>query len=129
MSALALPFSTYQVAVRELHGETQHEVAEYLEREWQVTELLMEEYLPSALDGDTRAFDCVMKLLERRAKYRGLDAPTKVDARLTGKPERRVLSREEMKARIMAKLADFGKVGPPADHVKPGDEGNGTSKQ
>lgn len=35
---------------------------------------------PAAKQGDTKSIDAALRILDRRSKYLGLDAPTKVDA-------------------------------------------------
>lgn len=58
---------------------------------------------PKVLAGDTQAIDRVLRIMDRRAKYLGLDAPTKVD--ITGlireEAQRAGLSAEDAEAAVL----------------------------
>lgn len=47
---------------------------------------------PLALDGDVKASLAILKLMERRARLRGLDAPTRSDVTSEGAPVRFLVS-------------------------------------
>lgn len=67
---------------------------------------LWDVWFPKALAGDDEAFDKVMTLLDRRAKYCGLYAPTKVDGTLhhSGSIQHQHLTREQMQEEIRERL-------------------------
>lgn len=48
-------------------------------REFAITDELLNTYVPQAVDGNADAADLVLRILARRARYGGLDSPTKVD--------------------------------------------------
>lgn len=92
-------------AMTELALARQQSSEEYLERDWAATDLLLEKYLPLAASGNDKAFEKVMALLERRAKYRGLDAPTKTEQRSIVFGDR-FLTKEELQVALVNKLRE-----------------------
>lgn len=59
-----------------------------IERDWEITETLIDGLLADAADGKPDAVNSMIKLLERRSKYRGLDAATKLDVNVEAIPNR-----------------------------------------
>ena len=102
------------MGLKQINEKHDHTVAEFREREWAATQLLLERYLPLALDGDTDAFDRVLRLLERRAKYRGLDVIHKEDKNaIAGALNLNVdtfnvqfVPREQLKEMLLSRLAE-----------------------
>lgn len=72
-------FNWIQEVVAELHEERKKLGIKYVERELATLETLMRPFVILAEQGDYDACDRVLKILDRRARYLGLDAPTKQD--------------------------------------------------
>lgn len=80
---------------------------EVLAREWAITNELLSRYAPDALAGDKNAAALVLRILDRRAKYRGLDAPTRIDnVNPNGNIESAFLSREQMKLAVERQISE-----------------------
>ncbi len=75
-----------QDAYRASPRRTPEAVEEYLAGELAVLDALQGSYLVPAMEGDVRACDAVLAIMDRRSKYLGLYAPTKAehDLRLGG---------------------------------------------
>jgi Sigma-70, region 4 len=67
-------YSRVQRALAQIPAEA---VDEYRSIQRQQMDDLMATYLPQALAGDYKSAELVMKLLDRRAKLEGIDAPAK----------------------------------------------------
>lgn len=92
-------------AIAELALQRQQTADELIERDWAVTEILLEKALPIAAKGNDKAFEKVMALLERRAKYRGFDAPAKTETRNFHYGDR-FLTKDELRAALVQKLQE-----------------------
>lgn len=78
--------STHIAEQKEHAAETADEIRQIeLER----LDELLEAYLPMAKAGDASAADRVLKIMDRRARYLGLDAPAKVEATIETHEQRR----------------------------------------
>jgi hypothetical protein len=76
-------YQAFEAAMRETLREPADQVrALELER----LDAMLRAVWPSALEGELRSIETVLRLMDRRARYLGLDAPTKVDitARVRG---------------------------------------------
>jgi len=67
----------YQRVQRALAAIPAEAVDEYRTIQRQQMDDLMATYLPNALAGDLKSAELVMKILDRRAKLEGIDAPAK----------------------------------------------------
>jgi hypothetical protein len=56
---------------------------EYRQLELDRLDAMQEALWPKVLDGDTKAIDTALRLMDRRAKLLGLDAPTRTEGVLT----------------------------------------------
>ncbi|NUQ98584.1 MAG: hypothetical protein HOY79_19195 [Streptomyces sp.] len=56
---------------------------EYRQLELDRLDAMQEALWPKVLDGDTRAIDTALRLMDRRAKLLGLDAPTRTEGVLS----------------------------------------------
>ena len=92
-------------AIKEVNDQNKLSIAEWMDQEWAKTEALLDKFFPAAMDGDFRALEAVLKLLERRAKYRGLDAPAKVAGEILHHHGQSHYSREQMVKEIRSRLA------------------------
>lgn len=70
-------------ALAEIQAEQRELATEVLQLELQRLDLLLKVHMPKALEGDLDSFDRVIRIMDRRAKYLGLDAPEKFDVALT----------------------------------------------
>lgn len=59
-----------------------------LMRDWEITEAMIDGLLEKATSGNPRSCLAMIRLLERRSKYRGLDAATKVEVNAEVIPNR-----------------------------------------
>jgi len=77
-------FKDVQKVLVECANESKTLGKAYIEQECKRLDDLLLVWLPKAKAGDPKAFDCVQKIMERRSKYRGYDAPTEVKAEHSG---------------------------------------------
>jgi hypothetical protein len=69
-------YQAFETAMRETLREPADQVrALELER----LDAMLRAVWPSALEGEVRSIDTVLRLMDRRARYLGLDAPARVD--------------------------------------------------
>ena len=84
---LGIHFTTAHHWVRDLMRELAQQASETAEEVRQLEEQRLDEMLeplwPKAQAGDIRADEMVLRIMERRARLRGLDAPTKVEGRIS----------------------------------------------
>jgi predicted transcriptional regulator len=71
--------TAYERVQRALVAIPSEAVDEYRQIQRAQMDDLMATYLPQALAGDVKSADLVLKLLDRRAKLEGTDAPTKTE--------------------------------------------------
>jgi hypothetical protein len=74
--SVSTAFDRVQRAVRNIPAEA---VDEHRRIEGERMDNLLATYMPQALAGDVKSADFVLKVLDRRAKLLGLDAPTKTE--------------------------------------------------
>jgi len=60
--------------------EAREEAERILATEWEITEQLLDAAMPAADAGDMDAVRTVLRILDRRSRYRGFDAPTAFQA-------------------------------------------------
>jgi predicted transcriptional regulator len=75
------PKTVYKYLRRALHAAYLDDAQELTKLEDQRLDALFNVYFTQALDGDQRAGDLCLKIMDRRAQMRGLDAPKKVETR------------------------------------------------
>lgn len=89
-------------AIAEANAKQLDHASTIAEREWAVTDELIDTFLPLAIEeGDVQAGKLVLSALDRRAKYRGLDTAQRDDGR-QGPP---ALSREQMAKVLFERIA------------------------
>jgi len=74
--SVSTAFDRVKRAVRNIPAEA---VDEHRRIEGERMDNLLSTYMPQALAGDVKSADFVLKVLDRRAKLLGLDAPTKTE--------------------------------------------------
>lgn len=107
-----------------LVAEQNKELTDQLRRkEFAITDELLDYWLPMAVEGNEKATKIVLSVLERRARYAGLDAPSKIDANIVSENSFRFVPRDQMKDVVMKRIE--------ALHAHPPTNGkadNGSSK-
>ncbi|MFJ1993089.1 hypothetical protein [Streptomyces asiaticus] len=78
-SSAAAARKDFYRAVVERKEATQAEVSAYREEQNEVLESLFETFMPQALDGDIKAGEMILKLLERQSKLNGWEAVLKAE--------------------------------------------------
>ncbi len=71
-------------ALKEWAEQSKDIVEKLKERDFAITEAMLETWVPLAISGCDKAAGVVIKILVRRACYYGLDAPTKANVSVTG---------------------------------------------
>jgi hypothetical protein len=109
--------SAYNVVARELKRLAQEARAEadiLRQQELDRLDALQAAVWAKALAGDLRAVDAALKVIDRRVKLFGLDAPTRTQVTLDAMPEAELLE----EARRLGLIADTGPLSPsdPADN-------------
>lgn len=98
-------------AIAEANKQGSEIATDLIAHEWKITTALLETFVPLAMEGDAEANREVCRLLDRRARYRGLDAPVKTDSNVTEKIgigleiTHRFLNREQMQDEVLARVA------------------------
>lgn len=84
---LEIPYATakrwYHAALQEVHDATAKLREETLGRELKTLDMLQRALWPNALRGHVRSVEVMLALMDRRAKYLGMDAATKVAVEVT----------------------------------------------
>lgn len=107
----------------EINAGRRDEHQELIAHDWALTTALLDACLPAALDGNLKACDRVIKILERRAKLKGLDALTRIDL---GEKPLQTYNREEMRTMLIEGLRKQGRL-IEATEAPTGDKTNGTN--
>lgn len=82
------------------------QVDEWVAAEWATTDSLIEAVVENAEKGHYDAIEILLKIMDRRAKYRGLYAPERMDHSITP-----MTSRDEFFKRVEEKLAELERLG------------------
>ncbi|GHJ34336.1 hypothetical protein TPA0910_87690 [Streptomyces hygroscopicus subsp. sporocinereus] len=118
---IALGYTSSNAARRDFYramqarrDATDAEVTAYREEQTEIIESLLDTYLPKALDGDIKAGEMTLKLLERSAKLNGWEAVLK--AEVSG-PGGGAVPLGATLNELNALIATAGELGPASDFV------------
>ena len=116
-----------QESLEEINSGRLEEHNAWFEHDWAVTTELLNEYVPKALEGDYEAGSEAVKVLARRAKMRGLDAPTQLD--ISSESPLPTYNRDEMIRLMVEHARNAGRVIDAAPQPENGDQTNGNSEK
>lgn len=92
-----------------VNAELNEPVLKIRETEWATTEMLMEQWVPRALDGELDAVGVVLRLLDRRAKLKGIDAPvdnqSTINLNVSGE---KFVTQDQMAIEVKKRMARIG---------------------
>ena len=87
--------------------ESKEAADDLLSKEWAITELLLDKAMELVEAGDVNGIRAAIRILDRRARYRGLDAPKKIQAELAASSG--FMTKEQMLAEVLDRLKNAGK--------------------
>ncbi|MEU1908375.1 hypothetical protein ACFV4E_22985 [Streptomyces hygroscopicus] len=120
---LALGYASSNAARRDFYramqarrDATKAEITAYREEQTEIIEALLDTYLPKALDGDIKAGEMTLKLLERASKLNGWEAVLK--AEVTGPGGGPMVMRKATLAELHQLIGTAGNPDPDADETE-----------
>ena len=75
-----------KTAIKHLDEKSENDASEYRRLQLERLDAMLLGQFDKAINGDTKAADCVVRIEKRRASLLGLDAPQKTDLTTNGKP-------------------------------------------